>query len=302
MPLEDMRTGEDLFAYVMSYGGQPGGSNDDFAAVVKGAVRKGDWDLLQRARWWWAAPQRPATISIEATRAVSVSSTAGVTLTLSQVIATSQVGKKIMLDASLVPYRIVAHTANTNVCTLDAEYSEEQTSGRATIFQDEYAGTVECLKPWGPFRSRTDANYIVDLIPYVEYENKYGWNRTVTGQQISKGTLYAGQQDPATGKMQQVFRFNAVSDRRFVLEYPYTRSHNIDFNGGVNDYPLVPEEDRWVIGEMALWTLWRNKNNQLADSAFIKADRKIQAMEAQHLSIETRLGLFSRMNHSVAAR
>lgn len=302
MSLENMRTGLDLFDYVMSFGGQPGGMNDDFATTVKAAIRKEYWDLLQKHRWWWAAPQRPATISIEATQSVTVSTIVGVTLTLSNSIATSQVNKKIMLDANLVPYRIVAHTANTAVCTLDAAYAESQTSGRATIYQDEYAGTVECLKPWGPFRSRTDANYIVDLLPYVEFENRFGWGRVTMGSQLTHGTLYAAQQDPSTGKMQQVFRFNAVSDRRFVLEYPYTRFHDIDFGGGTTDWPLVPEPDRWVIAEMALWTLWRNKDNKLADSAFIKANKKIEDMEAQHLSIETRLGLFSRQNHSTAAR
>lgn len=303
MALEDMRTGLDLFDYVMMFGGQPGGANDDFATTVKAALRKEYWDLLQKHRWWWAAPQRPATISIEATQSVTVNSIVGVTLTLSASIATSQANKKIMLDANMVPYRIIAHTAGTAIFTLDASYSEDQTSGRATIYQDEYAGATDCLKPWGPFRSRTDANYLVDLIPYVEFENKFGWGRVGTGRQITHGTLYAARQDPATGRMQQIYRFNAVSDRAFVLEFPYTIYHNIDFSGTIaTDCPLVPETDRWVIAEMALWTLWRNKNNNLADSAHIKASKKLEDMEAIHLSMETRTGLFSRQNHSVAAR
>lgn len=301
--LEDMRTGADLFDYVMMFGGQPGGSNDDFATTVKAAIRKEYWDLMQKHRWWWAAPQRPATITVEANRAVTISTIAGVTVTLSVPISTSQAGKKIMLDANLVPYRIVTHTAGTNVCTLDAEYAEDQTSGRATIYQDEYAGAIDCLKPWGPFRSRTDANYLVDLIPYVEFENKFGWGRVTHGHQITHGTLYAARQDPVTGRMQQIYRFNATSDRRFVLEFPYTVYHNIDFSGTIaTDCPLVPETDRWVIAEMALWTLWRNKNNNLADSAFLKASKKIESMETAHLSMETRTGLFARQNHSIAAR
>ena len=302
MSLENMRTGLDLFDYVMSFGGQPGGMNDDFATTVKAAIRKEYWDLLQKHRWWWAIPQRPATLSIVATQGVTVSTVVGATLTLSNVIATSQADKKIMLDANLVAYRIIAHTANTAVLTLDADWAESQTSGRATIYQDEYALSTDVLKPWGPFRSRTDANYIIDLIPYVEFENRFGWGRTTVGQNISHGTLYAAQQDPATGRMQGVIRFNAVSDRRFILECPYTRFHDLDFTGGVNDWPLVPEPDRWVVAEMALWTLWRNKDNKLADSAFIKANKKIEDMEVQHLSIETRAGLFARQNHSVAAR
>lgn len=303
MALQNMRTGKDLFDYVMMFGGQVGGSNDDFASTVEAAIRKEYWDLLQKNRWWWATPQQPATITIEAAQAVSISTIVDVTVTLSNTIATSQAGKKIMHDTNLVPYRIVTHTAGSNVLMLDAGYAEDQLSGRATIYQDEYAGSVDCLKPWGPFRSRTDANYLVDLIPYVEFENKFGWGRVTHGHQITHGTLYGAKQDPATGRMRQIYRFNAVSDRRFVLEFPYTVFHDIDFSGSLStDCPLVPEPDRWVLAEMALWTLWRNKNNNLADSAHLKATKKIESMETAHLAMETRTGLFSRQNHSIAAR
>lgn len=303
MALEDMRTGLDLFDYVMKFGGQPGGSNDDFATTVKAALRKEYWGVLQKHRWWWAMPQRPGTLAIEAKQAVTASSISGVTVTLSSPIATSQVTKKFTLDNSLVPYRIIAHTAGTNALTLDATYSEEQTSGRGMIFQDEYQGATDCLKPWGPFRARNDFSYIVDLIQYVEFENQFGWGRLSGASTLTHGTLFAGEQDAATGRMKQIYRFNAISERAFVLEFPYTRFHNIDFSGNIaTDCMLIPEPDRWVVAELALWTLWRNKNNNLADSAHIKATKKLEEMEAVHLSMETRTSLFTRPNHSIASR
>ena len=47
-----------------------------------------------------------------------------------------------------------------------------------------------------------------------------GFGHQLARQNISPGALYAAQQAPATGRMQWVSRFDAVSARRFTPESP----------------------------------------------------------------------------------
>jgi hypothetical protein len=96
--------------------------------------------------------------------------------------------------------------------------------------------------------------------------------------------------------------FGPISDDAVNLEFQYTQRHTLDFSGGASDYPVLPEEDRWVLAELALWTLWRNKNDDLADSAQLKAQRKIDQMMTAHLAIETRAGLYAQYNNNLGAR
>ncbi len=302
MAIYDLQTGLDLYDYVMKMGHQPGGAADDYADEVKATLQKEYWDLLQLERWWWATPQQPGTITIQRKTDVLVQTIAGNQVTLSAVVATSQVNAKLALQANSVMYRVTAHTAGTNILTLDADYVEDQTSGLAWLFFDEYKLPETCLKPWGPLRVRSTRNQAIDLLPYQEYEKRFGWSLVAPGAFISAGCLVSGAQTAASGDMRQVARFAGFVDRSLVLEFPYTQFHSLDFTGNVaTDCPLVPRADRWVLAEKALWTLWRNKNDKLADSAELKAKVKIDEMRQFHLNMATRDRMHVAPHHSLRA-
>ena len=301
MSIEDIQTGNDLFDYVMKFGNQPGGASDDYAQEVKATIQKEYFDLLQLERWWWAMARLQGTISIPAKTDANVLTVNGNQVTLSQSIATSQKYGKFAMQANSVVYVVAAHTAGSNVLTLDASYVETPTSGRAWIYQDEFLTPPDCLKPWGPFRLRSVRSASVDLLPYNEYESRYG-GTLVTGLNLKHGTVVGGQQDPTTGDMSQLLRFAGFSDVPLVLQFPYTQFHSLDFSGNVaTDCPRVPRPDRWVIAEKALWTLWRNKNDQLADSAELKARNKVDEMRQFHLNMATRDRIHVSPNASLRA-
>lgn len=302
MSIEDIQTGADLFEYVMKFGNQPGGASDDYAQEVKATLKKEYWDLLQLERWWWAMARLQGTISIPAKIDATVTTIAGNQVTLSQPIATSQKYGKFAMQANSVVYVVAAHTAGSNVLTLDASYVESNTGGRAWIYQDEFLTPSDCLKPWGPFRQRSVRAGVVGLLPYNEYEDRYG-GTIAAGSSLSYGTIAGGQQEASTGNMSQLIRFSGFSDMPVVLQFPYTQFHDIDFSGNVaTDCPRVPRPDRWVIAERALWTLWRNKNDQLADSAELKARNKVDEMRQFHLNMATRDRIYVNPNASLRAR
>lgn len=303
MAMEDLSTGLDLYDYVMSFGNQPGGPNDDYASQVKTAIRATYWDFLQLHPWWFARAGRPFALAIAAKQSVTVQSIAGATVTLSASIATSQVNKKLAINANNVPYVIIAHTAGTALLTLDAAYVETPASGAATIFQDEYVCPATCLKPWGPLKSRGPFERLVDILLEREWKARYDWKILSGIGPIEAAYVVRGQIDPATGLIAPVLRVAPWTDTAMVLEGEYTEFHDVDFSGAVaTDSPKLPRPDRWVLAERALFTLWRNKNNTLADSAELKAAKKQAEMEMYHLSMASRESLYVRSAHSVGAR
>lgn len=303
MSLEELKTGKDLFDYVLSCGGQPGGTGDDYAPQVMAAIRQAYWDFLQLHPWWFARAGRPMAISIQAKQAVTVQSITGSTVTLTASIATSQLNKKLAINANGVPYVIAAHTAGTAILTLDAAYVETPASGASIIFQDEYVCPATCLKPWGPLHARGPLERHVDILVEREWKHRYEW-KTLSGTgPVEAAYVVRGQIDAATGLIAPVLRVAPWGDIAMVLDGEYTEFHDLDFSGAVaTDSPKLPRPDRWVIAERALFTLWRNKNNTLADSAELKAQKKQDEMEMAHLSMASRENMYVRSQFSVGSR
>ena len=302
MALEDLQTGRDLFDYVLNFGGQPGGANDEYAAHVKAAIREAYWDFLALHNWWFARAPRPLALSLQPAAQVTVSSISGQTVNLSGPISTSQAGKKFALQVNHIPYRITAHTAGTAVLTLDAEYAETETSGLAWVYQDELSTPADCRKIFGPFRSRTQWDQVVDIIPEREFEQTY-WNNVVGNGRVEAARLVRGTIDGTTYDVSPVLQFAPYPDYKVVLEAEYLQFHNLDFSGNVaTDSPRLPRPDRWVLAERALFVLWRNKNNTLADSAELRASRKQAEMERMHLTMTSKERMFVTRNNRVTVR
>lgn len=303
MPLEEMKTGLDLFDYVLSFANQPGGPNDDYATHAKAAIRQTYWDFLQLYPWWFARAARPMALSIQAKQTVTVQSIVGNVVTLTSNPATSQVNKKLAIQANAIPYIVAAHTAGSNQLTLDAAYVETPSAGSAWLFQDEYVCPATCLKPWGPLKSRGVYERQVDILLEREWKHRYDWKLLSGTGPVESAYVVRGQVDSTTGLIAPVLRVAPWGDVAMVLEGEYTEFHDLDFTGNVaTDSPKLPRADRWVLAERALFTIWRNKNNTLADSAELKASRKQEEMERMHLSMASRENMYVRHPHSIGAR
>ena len=294
MALEDFTYGLDLLYYVLKSGSQNAATSDRYAADVKAAIRKEYWEILCLEPWNFALASSPGVITTVAAQDVTVSSISGATVTLSATIATSQAGRKFYLDANQSMYRISAHTAGTATLTLDATYVEDQTSGAATIFQDEYSLASTAMRVWDPLYLRGQFEGELPIIGIKEFKARDGQHISVMGPPEAATEI----RRDSSGYMR--LQLAPWSEDRVNIEYDYTVFHDLDFTGaGAGDTPKLPREDRWIIGERALWTLFRNKDDSLADSAWKRAEAGINSLRDKNLK-RGRSRLWSRSGNSLS--
>lgn len=290
MGYADFTTGLDLVKYVLRRGSQDGtdasASTDDFFTDVKGYVRRAYWDVLKHARWPWAMPTQPGVVTTVASLNVSVLSISAATpavVTLSAAVTPSLAGRKFYMGANQSVHYINAHTAATATLTLDSAYVETETSGPATIYQDEYALPAAALKVWDPLRMRGIWGRDIPLLNQGEFEAKYGTATEVSGPGPIEAACIT--RYDASGNI--VVRLAPWMESRQVIEADYTAFHDLDFAGsGAGDTPKVPRDDRVVIGDKALYDLFADKNDDRADQAELKAQRKLDEMSVQYLGVQ----------------
>lgn len=284
MALEDVTTGQDLLYYCLKFGGSAASTSDDYADQAKVAIRTNYWDILQLEPWLFGLNDKPGVIVTTASQAVTVNSISGATVTLADVIAATVADQKFMMDGQQAMYRILTHTAGTNSLVLDADYVETPTSGPATIFQDEYSLSSTCMVLWGPLSLRGNYEDEIEVITQQQFKAKYGAGVTSTNAppDVATQIRFDSNGNPR-------IQLAPWPNSRVVVEYDYSKFANLSFDGsGSDDTPLLPLQNRWVIAERALWTLWRNKNNDLADSAWKRAEEHLNTMRTRYLSSASR--------------
>jgi len=297
MALENLQYGQDLLYYVLGFGGQSQSTSDDYAAHAKAAIRQNYWEILQMEPWLFALNPSPGIITTVASQSVTIDSISTDQVTLSASISTSMAGRKIYLNSDQTIYRIASHTAGTAILGLDAEWVETTTSGPATIFQDEYNLASTCMVLWGPMTLRGSAEHEIEIVGEQQFKAKHndgGW--AVTGPpDIATQIRY-----DSTGL--QRIQIAPSPTERMVLEYDYSVFDDLDFAGsGSGDTPLIPLANRWVIAERALWTLWRNKNNDLAASAWNRAEDHLNTMKNRYLPRDSRPRAWMRFRNNLGA-
>jgi hypothetical protein len=290
-----MTTGQDLLYLTLKFGGSAASTSDDYADQAKAAIRQNYFDILQMDPWLFALNDKPGVIVTTASQAGTVSSISGATVTLAAVIATTVADQKFMMDGQQAMYRILTHTAGTATLVLDAEYVETPTSGPATIFQDEYSLSSTCMVLWGPLSLRGNYEDEIEVIGQQQFKAKYGAGVTSTNAPPDVATQI---RFDASGN--QRIQLAPWPNSRVVLEYDYTKFANLDFTGsGAGDTPLLPLQNRWVIAERSLWTLWRNKNNDLADSAWKRAEEHLNVMRDRYLPRNSRPRAWMRFRNNL---
>lgn len=295
MALDNFKFGKDLMEYVLKTGGQSTAATDDYAADVRSAIRKEYWRILKAEPWTWALSPTPGVLTTTAKTAVVVSSFSGATVTLSANLSPSQAGRKFYMDGNQSMYRITAHTSGTNTMTLDATYVDTPTGGNATIYQDEFAIDATAMRLWGPLNLRGQFEGIIDLINQTDFKARYGSSR-VTAVGLTEVATEI-RQNSAGAKQIQIAPW---TEDQINIEYDFTPFHDLDFTGaGAGDTPHLRQEDRFVIAEYALWSLFRVKDDVIADSAWKRADKGYVDMVNAHISSSARSRMWSRRGASL---
>lgn len=298
MAYDNLATGEDLLQYTLAQGGQTAAATDPYATIVKSNIHQAYWSLLGWKEWLFAKAETPKVVTTVAKVTGVVSSITGATVTLSATIATTQAGKKFYIDSNQAVYRISAHTAGTATLTLDATYVEDVTTGPFTIYQDEYALATDVIVPYGPFHLRGQFEGAVDLMDKGEFVDRYGRNPGSTVGQIEAVALI--RYNFAAADQSPVIQVAPWSEVACNLEYEYSDRHILTFDGvAATDTPKVPREYRWVIGEWALWLLFRKTSDDSIRPTDANVQAALRAMENQFCRPGNRSRFYTKPRYSL---
>lgn len=298
MAMENLTTGQDILYAVLDSAGQSQSGSDKYASQAKLAINTEHRSILGLNQWYFAKKPMPGIITTVARDQVTVSSISTRTVTLGSALTPSRIYRKFYLDGVQAFYRIVAHTDNTNILTLDADYVETVTSGRGTIYQDEYNLASDCLMPWTPMRVRGQWERFVELIGEPEFRGRYGWN-TTSAISIPESAVVI-RIDPTGIQIPRIQLAPWPSDR-INLEYDYTvNPPDFTFDGNATtDTPLIPQPYRWVLYEKALSKVFATKNDNLSERAWKRADIGIGEMAEKYVDVTSKPQFFTRPRHSL---
>jgi len=248
--------GEDIYSAVMA---RCGDADKKDADKIKRMIQRAYWDFIKLKPWPFALKDTSGLISLLAEETGTATCTNGSTATtLSDSITASMAGRKIMIDNENVIYRISAHTADTSSATLDIAYTEDTVTGGAfTIFQDEYSLAADCMRPWR-FWPRNNPDEEIDFIGLSESYQLYPDETESFSDNISNMKIAMIREDK--------IRVINWTETAKTIEYDYTyRPTALTFDGAAaNDTPNLPQDDRWILEEMALFYLKIDAENESA--------------------------------------
>lgn len=295
MALENFVTGQDLLFYVLRTAGQSAAATDDYADQAKAAIRKEYWQILTMEPWNFALAADPGVVTTVAKVAAVISSFSGATVNLAAAITPSMAGRKFYMDGNQSMYRITAHTSGTDTMTLDADYVDEPQAGNATIYQDEYAMEANAMRIWSPLNLRGQFEGEVHLINEREFRARWGSSR-VTAVGLTEVATEIRENSSGVKQIQ----IAPWTEDRINIEYDFTEFDDLDFTGsGAGDTPRLRLEDRWVVAEFALWSIYRTKDDSKADSAWKRATNKLEEMQTKHNKGSSRSRMWSRYRNSL---
>lgn len=301
MAYDNLATGEDLLLYTLAHGGQSVDSADTYALLVKSAIHQAYWSILGWKEFPFARANAPKVVTTAAKLSPVVSSISGTTVTLSAAITASQAGKKFYLDGNQSAYRISAHTGSTATLTLDATYVETQTSGPATIYQDEYALATDVIVPHGPLWLRGQFEGTIDLIEEGEFRAHYGRNSGYTAGIVEAAAII--RYSTSAGDTSPLIQIAPWTEDQVNIEYEYADRDVLTFDGvAATDTPKVPREYRWLIAEWALWLLFRKKSDDSIAPTTENISAGLRMLEDRYCSRSSRPRFYTRPRYSLGAK
>jgi hypothetical protein len=305
MASEQLITGLDILQAVLLDASESSSIVGDYGTDSKRYVRETYWSLLGTERWPWAlSPTKGiiTTLPKQDVVVLSISAATPAIVTLSAVIASTQIGMKFYMDGNQSVYRVSAHTAGTDTLTLDAKYVETETAGSAVIFQDEYELPSTILKPWDPFWPRGWQYSPIQLWDKPRFEGQYGNGSWAYGFGIIEAACEINPSDYSAGAsgVTRRIRLAPWSEDALNIEFDYATFHDLDFSGsGSADTPRVPREYRSAIAYGATFRLLERKDDSRANTFAQLYAGALAEMRQLYLP-QQKGSLYSRPRHSAA--
>lgn len=219
-------------------------SNTDTATAIKRWLNTSYQDIVGEYNWSWLKAFTTKTMELDYSTGTVSATTGSATITFSDAIATSQVGRSIQFSSSTSWYQIATHTAGTATATITPVYAPTTNlvSGTFTIRTINYSlgSDVEYV-----YAARsTTFPWAIEIVDRTRY-NQFTWWSNLVGQ--VRGIIPNGYD--ASGNW--TFTTYPFPNDTYVLEIYYIKK--VAELTGNTDAPLFPArfDSIWLEGAKA---------------------------------------------------
>ena len=272
----------DIIGYILFKAGEKidGTSDYDSKAVeyVNSAYRKiwtggGEFDVDINEDWTWLRARDTFTLQTAITTGTVSVTNDSVTATLSAAQAVDMDNRYFKVDGHEDVFRVSAHTASPDTLTLDSVYTgSTDATASYTLFQLDYtlaSDAIEILAPMRVNRSNDNEGKVegvsLDKLPPLQ---------NVAGGVPSK---FAYVDDTTI-----MFNKYAVDD--LVRVNYWYKKRPADLTDSGSEEPEVPLRHRHVIGNIALFDLLMDMNDDRAETVGLAAKQGLLAMSRENQS------------------
>jgi hypothetical protein len=289
----------DLIADVLFRAGERTDGSSQYAATALSYLNRaylgiaaGGGELVPgiREEWRWLKNTTPGVLSLLpviapgiGTAPTQVNATFNTaSITFSGMIGENLVslaGWSIKIGDNRDIFRIISHTINTGVATLDGPWTGPSGTYTYVTGKFEYALASDVLRIVSPMRAFLgNENENCTIIHEVDPEHMYG--------EWPVSTADSGMPEAYTRVTEQLVRFNRYAPppseggytHLYRVEYDYIKRPTLLTSPGTTEEPLVPWEWRRVLSDWALFWLLIDKNDDRSEGVGLAAKSGLEAM------------------------
>lgn len=271
----------DIKKYILFKAGEKTDGTSDFddkaIEYINAAYRKiwsggGEFDEDINEDWLWLRTRSTLTLQPSITTGTVSVVNNSTTATLSTSQATDVTGYYFKIDEDEDIFRISSHTAATAGLTLDSVYTgSTNATANYTLFKLDY----------------TFASDMIDILSPMTVNRSNDNDGKIEGVTLDKLPL-----DIAIPGIPSMFayvddttiRFNKYSSTDLIRVDYWYKKRPADLTDSSSEEPEIPLRHRHVIGNVALWDLLQDMNDDRAEATGLSAKNALLSMSRENQS------------------
>lgn len=271
---------QDIKKYILFKAGEKVDGTSDFDAkaieYINAAYRKiwsggGEFDVDINEDWLWLRTRGVITLQPKITTGTVSVTNDSVTATLSATQSTDVDNYYFKVEGANDVFKISSHTSGSDTLTLDSVYTgSTDTAASYILYKLDYifaTDSIDILSPMTTTRNNDNDGYIEG----VTLDRIKPLNSVISG--IPNKFAYLDDTQ---------IRFDRYSDTDLIRIDYYYKKRPTDLTDSGSEEPEVPLRHRHVIGNVALWDLLLDMNDDRAEVVGLSAKNGLLAMSREN--------------------
>ncbi len=282
--MANLKYSSDLMEYILTKGGEKTDGTSDFDSQVlvylNSAYRKiwqggGEFEPTINEDWVWLRQEANLILQAKITTGTISLTNNSATATLSASQSTDVAGWFFKADNHEGIFKVSVHGGASAAVTLDSVYTGD-TSATASykLVKLDYTLASDTIEILSPMVTAHKSNR-----EYDDYSKIQGvpFRSRVMPHELKSGIPDTFEQIDDT-----TVRFDRYADSDLIrVDYTY-KIRPADLTDSGSEEPLVPLRHRHVLGNIALFDLWTDKNDDRADTVGLIAKQGLKAMSIEN--------------------